>query len=204
MVCPSCGARNSEELKSCAQCGRGLVASADESRTAVLDEGASPPPLARAAAAGSAAPGGLAWGALPSQAIPTPPGMAPGTTVGRYRIESLLGAGGMGAVYRAFDTELDRVVALKVVRPELAGNPHTVKRCKQDLLRASRISHKNILRIHDLGDADGTKFITMAFVEGTDLGRLIDRTGALPIERALALGRQLFAALEAAHAEGVA
>src|SRR5262249_36377282 len=161
-------------------------------------------PLARAVAAGSGAPGGAAWGALPSEAIPTPSGMAPGTTGGRYRIESLLGAGGMGAVYRAFDTELDRIVALRVGRPEPAVNPQTMKRFKQELLLASRISHKNILRIHDLGDADGTKFITMAFVEGTDLGRLIDRTGGLPIERALALGRQLFGALEAAHGEGVA
>jgi tetratricopeptide (TPR) repeat protein len=109
----------------------------------------------------------------------------------------------MGAVYRAFDTELDRTVALKVVRPELAVNPQAMTRFKQELLLASRISHRNILRIHDLGESEGTKFITMAFVEGMDLAQLIDRTGALPIERALAFGKQLFAALEAAHGEGV-
>src|SRR5215208_8310350 len=72
----------------------------------------------------------------------------------------------MGAVYKALDTELDRTVALKLVRPELAINEQTMRRFKQELLLASRISHKNILRIHDLGDSGGMKFITMAFVEG--------------------------------------
>src|ERR671927_345678 len=72
------------------------------------------------------------------------------------------GEGGMGAVYRAFDTELERTVALKLVRPELAVNERTMKRFRQELLLASRISHKNILRIHDLGDSGGIKFITMA------------------------------------------
>ena len=79
-----------------------------------------------------------------------------------------------------------------------------MRRFKQELLLASRISHKNILRIHDLGDADGIKFITMAFVEGTDLRSLLEReVGALPSDRALRFARQLCAALEAAHDEGV-
>ena len=66
--------------------------------------------------------------------------------------------GGMGAVYRAFDSELGRTVALKLVRPELATSPQTMQRFKQELLLASKISHKNILRIHDLGDLNGVKF----------------------------------------------
>lgn len=204
MVCPSCGASNSEQSKSCSQCGRGLTGAADD-QTIYLDE-STPPPAPRgasAAAPGSAGPGAMTWGSLPSQAIAMPAAIPAGTMFGRYRIESLLGEGGMGAVYRALDTELERTVALKLVRPELAINEQTMKRFKQELLLASRISHKNILRIHDLGDAGGIKFITMAFVEGTDLAKVIDRDGPLAIDRALRFGRQLCAALEAAHEEGV-
>jgi len=127
-------------------------------------------------------------------------GMSFGT---RYRIECLLGQGGMGAVYKAVDTELGRTVALKVVRPELASNPQTMSRFKQELLLASKISHKNILRIHDLGDSGGVKFITMAFVEGTDLAGLMEREGRLPFDRAMKFTRQMCAAMEAAHHEGV-
>ena len=128
----------------------------------------------------------------------------PGSSFGvRYRIESLLGQGGMGAVYKAYDTELGRTVALKLVRPELAANPETMQRFKQELLLASKISHKNILRIYDLGDFDGIKFISMAFVEGCDLAGLIERTGRLALDRALRFTKQLCAAMDAAHREGV-
>lgn len=139
----------------------------------------------------------LAGGSLPGT---VPAGGAFGT---RYRIDALLGQGGMGAVYKAYDTELGRTIALKVVRPELAVNPQTMSRFKQELLLASKISHKNILRIHDLGDSGGVKFITMAFVEGSDLAGLIEKEGRLPFDRALKFTRQLCGALEAAHAEGV-
>ena len=109
----------------------------------------------------------------------------------------------MGAVYKAYDTELGRTVAIKLVRKELATSRQIMQRFKQELLLASKISHKNILRIHDLGEIDGIKFITMAFVEGTDLAGLIEQTGRLPQERALKFAKQLCGALEAAHNEGV-
>ena len=109
----------------------------------------------------------------------------------------------MGAVYKAYDMELDRIVALKLVRPELATSPLTMQRFKQELLLASRISHKNILRIHDLGDWNGIKFITMAYVEGADLAGVMEKAGRLPFERAMKFTRQMCAALEAAHNEGV-
>jgi serine/threonine-protein kinase len=131
-------------------------------------------------------------------------GLQPGSLFGsRYRIEKLLGEGGMGSVYKAHDSELGRTVALKLVRPELAISPQIMQRFKQELLLASRISHKNILRIHDMGDVNGVKFITMAFVEGSDLSALIEETGGLPFERALKFTKQLCGALEAAHNEGV-
>lgn len=139
--------------------------------------------------------------------VPTAPGAtlyAPGSLFGtRYRIERLLGQGGMGAVYKAYDSELNRMVAIKLVRPEFGADPDTMARFKQELLLASRVSHKNILRIHDLGDWNGLKFITMAFVEGSDLAGLLRKEGPLGIGRALKLARALCAALEAAHAEGV-
>jgi hypothetical protein len=96
---------------------------------------------------------------------PTVP--SPGSDFGpRYSIECLLGQGGMGRVYKAKDKELDRIVAIKVVRQGAMGEGDALNRFKQELVLASKISHKNILRIHDLGDLRGMKFITMAFVDG--------------------------------------
>ena len=130
--------------------------------------------------------------------------LAPGSQFGpRYRIESLLGEGGMGKVYKAYDSEVGRNVALKLVKPELARNPASMERLKQELLLASQISHKNILRIHDLGDVGGLKFISMAYVDGKDLHSLMATEGRLPIDRAVAITRLLCLALEAAHNEGV-
>ncbi len=92
---------------------------------------------------------------------------------GRYEILQMLGEGGMGAVYKARDRELDRFVALKLIRPELAANPSILARFKQELLLSREVTHRNVIRIFDLGDADGVKFITMEFVEGQDLRSLI-------------------------------
>ncbi len=108
----------------------------------------------------------------------------------------------MGRVYKAYDKELDRLIALKVLQPELTTDPHAMQRFKQELLLASRISHKNILRIHDLGEADNVKFISMAFVDGPDLHHVL-RAGKLSIERAQNIAQQLCEALDAAHSEGI-
>jgi tetratricopeptide (TPR) repeat protein len=173
------------------------VTEADDSQTFILED-----PRQAAAAVSKGSP--MTWGTIYSQpGAAGPTQFAPGSSFGRYRIEALLGEGGMGAVYRAFDTELNRMVALKLVRPELATSPQTMQRFKQELLLASRVSHKNVLRIHDLGDFNGVKFISMALVEGQDLATLLEREGRLPLDRGLRFARQLCAALEAAHAEGV-
>ncbi|MEO7145501.1 MAG: serine/threonine-protein kinase, partial [Bryobacteraceae bacterium] len=130
--------------------------------------------------------------------------LEPGDELGeRYRIEGLLGQGGMGRVYKAYDKELDRTIALKVLQPELTTDPNAMQRFKQELLLASRISHKNILRIHDLGEADGVKFISMAYVEGKDLHHLLREEGKLSTPRAQKIAEQLCEALDAAHSEGV-
>lgn len=121
----------------------------------------------------------------------------------RYRIEALLGQGGMGRVYKAYDKELDRTVAIKVVRPGVMGEADALNRFKQELVLASKISHKNILRIHDLGEVNGMKFISMAYVEGQDLYHFIKANPKLPIEQVLKFATQLAGALAAAHAEDV-
>src|SRR5271154_3144981 len=121
----------------------------------------------------------------------------------RYRIDALLGQGGMGRVYKATDKELDRTVAIKVVRHGVVGEADALNRFKQELVLASKISHKNILRIHDMGEVAGMKFITMAYVEGQDLHQLLKDNPKLPLERVLKFAQQLAGALGAAHAEDV-
>jgi len=126
---------------------------------------------------------------------------------GRYEILQMLGEGGMGAVYKAMDRELDRPVALKLIRPELAANPSILARFKQELLLAHQVTHKNVIRIYDLGDADGVKFISMEFVDGIDLRALIqERTKEnkkFTPEEAVEITEQICRALEATHAVGV-
>jgi len=130
--------------------------------------------------------------------------LQPGDLIGsRYEILLLLGEGGMGAVYKALDREVDRTVALKLIRPELASNPAILARFKQELLTAHQVTHKNVIRIYDISEADGVKFITMEFVEGDDLRRILTKEGKLTIERSVEIIRQVCLALEAAHAAGV-
>jgi len=122
---------------------------------------------------------------------------------GRYEILQTIGEGGMGAVYKAEDRELGRTVALKVIRPELASNPDILQRFKQEILLASKITDRNIIRIYDLGDAEGVKFITMEFVEGDDLRHILQRQGKLPAAEAAEIMEQVVSGLRAAHRVGV-
>jgi serine/threonine protein kinase len=109
----------------------------------------------------------------------------------------------MGVVYRAFDRELKETVAIKTLKPELLGDANLLERFKQEIRLARRISHPNVVRTHDLGEADGVYFITMEFVEGTGLDELLRRRGSLPLDVTLTVGRQLCRALEVAHGQGV-
>src|SRR5580704_17657293 len=133
-----------------------------------------------------------------------PSAIALGSDFGtRYRIETLLGQGGMGRVYKAYDKELDRTVAIKVVREGAIGQVDALKRFKQELVLASKISHKNILRIHDMGEVAGVRFISMAYIQGKDLQHIIKENPKMPLERVLKFSQQIAEALAAAHAEGV-
>lgn len=133
-----------------------------------------------------------------------PTALSAGSDFGtRYRIEALLGQGGMGRVYKAYDKTLDRTIALKVVRQGIMADVEALNRFKQELLLASKISHTNILRIHDMGEVGDVKFITMAYVEGPDLHHILQATPKLPFDRVVNFATQLAAALAAAQAENV-
>jgi serine/threonine-protein kinase len=123
---------------------------------------------------------------------------------GRYEILNTLGKGGMGIVYRAHDRQLDEVVALKVLRSEaLADDPTLLDRFKQEIKLARKITHRNVLRTHDFGEADGTSYISMEYLEGITLKELINRKGALPVGIGLGIAKQMCMGLEAAHQTGV-
>jgi tetratricopeptide (TPR) repeat protein/predicted Ser/Thr protein kinase len=121
----------------------------------------------------------------------------------RYEILDLLGEGGMGAVYKATDREFDRTVALKVIRPELASNPEILARFKQELLLSHKVTHRNVIRIYDLAEGQGMKFITMEFIEGKDLRTLLHEKKRLAPEEAVSIAKQVCLALEAAHGVGI-
>src|SRR5688572_21532866 len=125
----------------------------------------------------------------------------------RYHIVKMLGIGGMGAVYQAWDSELDVVVALKVIRPEATADPREAnaieRRFKQELLLARQVTHKNVVRIHDLGEIDGIKYITMSFIQGADLATVLQRDGKLAVPAALHVLREVASGLLAAHDAGV-
>jgi tetratricopeptide (TPR) repeat protein/predicted Ser/Thr protein kinase len=121
----------------------------------------------------------------------------------RYEIQQMLGEGGMGAVYKARDRELNRLVAIKVIRPEFAGNQSIIQRFKQELILARQVTHKNVIRIYDMGESEGMKFITMEYVDGEDLRALIRQHGKLTPDEAVEIMQQVCRALESAHSEGV-
>jgi len=121
----------------------------------------------------------------------------------RYEILDLLGEGGMGAVYRANDRQLDRVIALKTIRPEMATSDDILARFKQELILARQITHRNVIRIYDLGEDRGAKFITMEFADGATLRALLSEKGKFPPAEAVEVTRQICLGVEAAHAEGV-
>ncbi len=127
-----------------------------------------------------------------------------GTLAGRYEILGVLGAGGMGVVYRARDTELGETIAIKTLRPDaMQDDPSLIERFKQEIRLARRITHRNVVRTHDLGEENGMYYITMEYVQGTTLKELVESRGPLPVNVALTIGKQLCRALQAAHEEGV-
>jgi serine/threonine-protein kinase len=131
-------------------------------------------------------------------------GISPGALLGqRFEILSVLGAGGMGIVYKARDRELDDLVALKMLKRDLWGDRNQLDRLKSELKLARKITHPNVLRTYDFGDIDGVPYISMEYVRGVTLRYMLDQTRRLPYSAGLRLAKQLCAGLAAAHAVGV-
>ena len=154
--------------------------------------------------AGDGSPISMASRAVDQNAGPLEIGASFGA---RYRIDQLLGFGGMGAVYKAWDNELEIAVALKVIRPEVARDPALAeqldRRFKRELLLARQVTHKNVVRIHDLGELDGVKYITMTYIEGEDLLHILKREHRVSVAEALRILRPAVSGMAAAHAAGV-
>ena len=141
--------------------------------------------------------------AVSEPALSTPAGSSRHTFAGRYEIIGLVGAGGMGTVYRARDTELDEVVALKLLRKEVLDQPGMLDRFRQEVKLARRVTHRNVARTFDIGESEGEKFLTMEFVDGESLASRISREGALPLATVVDVANGLCAGLDAAHGAGI-
>ncbi len=118
----------------------------------------------------------------------------------RYKVLGTLGKGGMGEVFRAFDNELDGEVALKIVNDEQDAS---LARFRREIALSRKVTNPNVLRVYDLGEHEGLRFLSMEYVDGEDLGAMLKREGRLSLERALALFRQVCVGLAAAHEQGV-
>ena len=130
--------------------------------------------------------------------------LAPGTLLaGRYRIEAQIGVGGMGVVYKAHDEELRVDIALKVLQSDLAARPDRIERFRRELVLAREVTHKNVVRIHDIAESHGLIFLTMRLVQGRALLEALETQGPLPLDRALHVFRQLAEALQHSHEAGV-
>ncbi len=199
MQCPLCQADNPPSADHCTKCSTPLP---------LADMTMPPPGETLGGTMGGTMGGTQAWSVAvtprPSSEAAAKGQLEPGFLLAeRFEILALLGQGGMGAVYKARDTELERLVAIKLIRPELASHPEILRRFKQELILAREVTHRNVIRIFDLGQAQGIKFITMEFVEGRDLRGIIHEKGKLTVDEAVPIILQIAAALDAAHSAGV-
>ena len=193
MVCPRCGSDVSSSTSDrCSICGTALSMSVADAPTVVAADAETRlgPPIAASTSHANTGP------------------LAVGQNFGpRYHVIRCIGAGGMGAVYQAWDQELEVAVAVKVIRPDVSADPLVAeeleRRFKRELLLARQVTHRNVVRIHDIGEINGIKYITMPYVQGADLSTVLRRENKLPLARALTVGRQIVEGLVAAHDAGV-
>lgn len=129
--------------------------------------------------------------------------LSPGSKFAGYEIESVVGLGGIGVLYRARQLRLDRPVALKLVEPELARDPLVRERLRREARAVASLDHPNVVPLYEAGETDGTIYIATRWVEGTELGTLIHDEGSLDPQRAARIAAQIAAALETAHEKGL-
>ncbi len=214
MACPHCGNTAEPRQGLCVGCGSPLT-------TPTVATGVMTPPPPSLSGEDEtrvldAPPGGSMSGAAQRGTNPATLAAGGGATgplsIGqnfgsRYHLIRLLGTGGMGAVYQAWDRTLEVAVAVKVIRPEPTQDPEAARalerRFKRELLLARQVTHPNVVRIHDLGEIDGITYITMPYVQGSDLATVLKRDGRMPVNRVLAIGKEIASGLAAAHKAGV-
>ncbi len=194
MFCPQCGTENPTGESHCRKCTTVLPA-------LTIASDVTAPILNKTTTSGSS---DVTEGVSSGVSRSTLRSFELGSVIGnRYEILQLLGEGGMGAVYKVRDREVNRLVALKMIRSDLASNPEILARFTQELVLARQVTHRNVIRLFDLGEADGVKFITMDFIEGRDLKSLLTEKGKLAPDEAIKVIGQVCRALDAAHTEGV-
>src|SRR3954471_22117743 len=232
MTCPHCGTDTAAGAAFCAGCGARQHLTTHVSTASVGADAVTVFPGAGVFAADGSTGGSVVDGTHPLDAESTrplsPPSfqipidaptrtiggsrqftmLTPGETLGgRYHIIRMLGVGGMGAVYHAWDAELGVAVALKVIRGDITSDTEQAaaieKQFKRELLMARQVTHKHVVRIHDLGDVDGLKYISMPYVQGADLATVLQQHGKLPVPRALGYVKQVVDGLVAAHEAAV-
>lgn len=198
-TCQSCGSESEQVTPFCANCGKPVGEKASASSDA------EPPTMVATSPDAPTYP--------PRRRIPSPrpsshrsrdegrfvPGML---VAGRYRVIALLGRGGMGEVYRADDLSLGQQVALKFL-PQAVTDEETLERFRNEVRIARGISHPNVCRVYDIGQADNQIFLSMEYVDGEDLSSLLRRIGRLPSDKAVEIARKICAGLAAAHDKGV-
>ena len=205
--CITCGSGVADQATQCPSCGAALKPAVPSDATVPLETIA----MAAAAAAPSAMPGPSRsrpsvtsrTGAL-ATSTPDEGRFMPGTLIaGRYRVIGLLGRGGMGEVYRATDLTLAQSVALKFLPEDAAANERLLERFHNEVRIARQVSHPNVCRVYDIGEAEGAPFISMEYVDGEDLASLLQRIGRLPADKALEIARKICAGVAAAHEKGI-
>lgn len=175
MKCSNCDHVNPEGSLKCKKCGFNLI-----EVTAKLDT--------------------MVEGKTRANTLDFSPGEKFGT---RYQVIEEIGQGGMGKVFKARDLELNIVVALKMIKPELSSDPDIIARFKRELLLAREILHENVIRIHDLGEIDQVRYISMNYIEGNSLKEIIQSTGKLTIEKSIDIAKQVCSALKVAHSKDI-
>jgi Protein kinase domain len=182
-LCPSCSATPPQDSEFCNKCGAPLDGARSAATETVHLPRSSTPSSSR----------NMDEGRFP-----------PGTVLAqRYRVVSLLGRGGMGEVYRANDLLLGQTVALKFLPSQWTSDEPTLSRFRNEVRIARQVSHPNVCHMYDIGETEGSTYLSMEYVDGEDLASLLRRIGRLPHDKALEIARQLCAGLAAAHDKGV-